>query len=64
MPRKSNFMITEGHDRKLQKIERRFGLAKSDTVRRAIDLIYDYLCNDKQPADSEAVRLEKTKSGG
>lgn len=58
MPHKHNFSLEPSHDKKLLEIQRKFALCKSDSVRRAIDLLYDYLINDIQPENSTATQVE------
>jgi hypothetical protein len=59
MANKGNFTITEEHDQKLSEIKKAYGLSKSDSVRRAIDMLHDYLMKDTQPEDSKAGKVEK-----
>ena len=58
MPHKHNFSLDPIHDKQLLEIQKKFGLCKSDSVRRGIELLYDYLINDKQPEDSKAAQIE------
>jgi len=56
---KITFIITEENREQLEEIQRKFGLAKSDSVRRSIEMLHDYLIKDKQPKESTAGSVEK-----
>lgn len=56
---KITFNISEDNNRQLEAIQKEFGLAKSDSVRRGIELLHDFLIKDIQPADAEAGKVTK-----
>lgn len=55
---KITFIISEENNQQLAEIQQRYGLAKTDSVRRGISLLYDYLIKDVQPEDSGHVKVE------
>lgn len=54
---KISFIVSEKNDRQLSEIQKRYKISKSDSVRRGIEMLHDYLINDVQPEDSEAGKL-------
>ena len=57
MPRKNNFTLEEKHNEMLVEIQKEFGLCKSDSVRRAIELLHDYLIKNIQPENSKSAEI-------
>jgi hypothetical protein len=55
---KITFIISEENNAQLLEIQRRYGLAKTDSVRRGIALLFDYLVKDVQPEASVHVKVE------
>ena len=65
---KISFIISDENDLQLLEIQKRYKISKSDSVRRGIEMLHDYLINDVQPAESEAgkvtVSAEEPKAEG
>ena len=64
---KITFTISDENNVQLETIRKEFGLAKSDSVRRGIELLHDYLINNIQPDDAKAskvARAAKEESSG
>lgn len=43
------YLVNTEVEAKLAEIQAKFGLNKSDSVRRAVAMLHDYLINDKVP---------------
>ena len=56
---KISFIISDENDRQLLEIQKRYKISKSDSVRRGIEMLHDYLINDVQPEASEARKITK-----
>jgi len=54
------YLLTEVEIAKLKELGRGFGLSDSDSVRRGIDMLHDYLIKDKLP-DGSTVSQPKRK---
>ena len=67
---KISFIVSEENDRQLLEIQKRYKISKSDSVRRGIEMLHDYLINDVQPEKSEAGKITvpaeepKVEAGG
>jgi hypothetical protein len=55
---KISFIISDENDRQLLEIQKRYKISKSDSVRRGIEMLHDYLINDVQPEESKAGNLQ------
>lgn len=54
---RATFLINKGIDEKLVRLEKDYGLNKSDSVRRGVELLHDYLISNVKPRKSKAVEL-------
>jgi hypothetical protein len=54
---KISFIISDENDRQLLEIQKRYKISKSDSVRRGIEMLHDYLIKDVQPEKSEAGKI-------
>ena len=59
---KISFLITDDDNKKLDAIQLRYKLGKSDQVRRGIRMLHDYLINDvAQPTTSFEPKKKKVE---
>ena len=54
---RATFLINKSIDEKLVRLEKDYGLNKSDSVRRGVELLHDYLIENVKVRKSKAVEL-------
>lgn len=54
---KISFIISEENNQQLLEIQKQYSISKSDSVRRGIEMLHDYLIKNVQPEDSKVGKV-------